>query len=200
MTEKAVAKPKKNKYRDDKGVRIQKYRRFKPGRDYEEVEPDEMVTITNNIIENLRAVRKAALIGRPPKYENLEDFLDVVEGYMKYVQDANLDGMKLIPDIEGLCAYMNISRETLNTWERTRSARYSDAIKMVKNQIAYAKKQLALKGKIPPIVFATDFNNNHGYTQKQEVVLAPKNPLGDEASPDEIRKRLASGDVETIDV
>jgi hypothetical protein len=35
---------------------------------------------------------------------------------------------------------------------------------------------------------------------QMDHVVTPGSPLGDEASPDEIRKRLASGDVETIDV
>jgi hypothetical protein len=179
-------KPSNIQYRDERGVRILKYRRFHEGEDYDPVDPDEVPTVVQSMKDSLELHRKR--IGQPPKYETVDEFYSIVDAYYQYIQDANIDKVKLIPDIEGLCSYMGISRETLNTWEHTRNARYSDAIKIVKNQIAFFKKQMALKGKIPPIVFATDFNNNHGYTQKQEVTVIPKNPLGDNMSPEEVRK------------
>jgi hypothetical protein len=70
----------------------------------------------------------------------------------------------------------------------------------VKNQLAYCKKQLALKGKIPPIVFATDFNNNHGYTQKQEIAVSMPDPMGQATDPTTLSGKygqaLPSADVE----
>ena len=183
-----VAK-KNNPYRDEKGVRIQTYRRFKEGIDYEAVEPDEMVALTQNILDNLDAFDEAERRGQPRKYETVGEFKTIVRGYINYIRDANIDGVKLIPDIEGLCAYMGICRETLLEWERSRDAVYSDTIKRVKNQIAYFKKQLALKGKIPPVTFATDFNNNHGYTQKQEVQLSANNPLGESGDPTQMAQK-----------
>lgn len=179
----------KIEYRDENGVRIQTYKRFKEGRDYEAVEPNDMVALADDVLENVQQLREN--IGRPRKYETVEEFISVTEAYITYIRDANARGIKLIPDIEGLCAFMGISRETLNEWEKSRQSRYSDAIKSVKNQIAYFKKQLALKGKIPPIVFATDFNNNHGYTQKQEIVVTPNNPLGDPVDITAIAEKYA---------
>jgi hypothetical protein len=181
-------KPSNIQYRDERGVRIQVYRRFKEGEDYEAVQPDEMIALTQNILDNLDAIDEAERIGRPRKYETLAEFKEIVRGYINYIRDANVDGVKLIPDIEGLCAFMGIDRSTLFEWERSRDPAYSNAIKSVKNQMAFFKKQLALKGKIPALTFATDFNNNHGYTQKQEVTVIPKNPLGDNMSPEDVRK------------
>jgi len=183
--EKAVVEIVKNDnpYRDERGVRIQKYRRFKEGEDYDAVDAKDMLALTDNILDNLEQLRSDIQIGRPRKYETVQEFLAIVEAYIQYIRDANVDGVKLVPDVEGLCAFMNISRETLGEWERSRLGVYSDTIKSVKNQLAFAKKQLALKGKIPPIVFATDFNNNHGYTQKQEVQLSIPNPLGQDGDP-----------------
>ena len=44
------------------------------------------------------------------------------------------------------------------------------------NKIAAAKNQLAMRGAIPVVVWATMMNNNHGYTQnsKQEVIVTRK--------------------------
>lgn len=181
---------KQNPYRDDHGVRIQKYRRFKEGEDYEAVEPDEMVALTQNILDNLDAIDEAERIGRPRKYETVGEFKEIVRGYINYIRDANIDKVKLIPDIEGLCAYMGIDRVTLLDWENHRDSVYSNTIKSVKNQLAFFKKQLALKGKIPPIVFATDFNNNHGYVQKQEISIPQINPLGPGSDAATIQKQI----------
>lgn len=68
------------------------------------------------------------------------------------------------------CSFAGISRETLNNWETARPGAYSDTIKRLKTSIAAFKKQLAFAGKIPPIVFATDMNNNHGYTQAAQKI------------------------------
>lgn len=179
------------KYRDERGVRIQSYRRFQEGRDYEALDDKDMVALMDNVLDNIQSYKTAQKVGQPPKYETVDEFFSIVEQYFQYIRDANADDVKLIPDVEGLCAFMGISRETLHGWENARDKRYIDAIKMVKNQMAFCKKQLALKGKIPPIVFATDFNNNHGYTQKQEVVLTPNTPLGDQFTPEQIAQKYA---------
>lgn len=172
-----------NPYRDENGARLQKYRRFREGRDFEAVEPDEMTVLCNMAIQNIEMYAKNELIGRPRKYETVESFIESATGYLEYIRDANNDGVKVIPDIEGLCSYMGISRTALFDWQTSRPGSYSNAIKSVLNFMASFKKQLALKGKIPPLTFATDFNNNHGYTQKQEVVVTPNAPLGSE-NPD----------------
>ncbi len=190
---------KQTPYRDERGVRIQKYRRFKDGEDYEAVEPDEMSALMQNMIDNIDTYELRCKVGQPPKYESVESFRDVTRDYLNYIKDANLDKAKLIPDIEGLCAFMGISRETLNEWERSRAGEYSDTIKMVKNQIAFFKKQLALKGKTPAIVFATDFNNNHGYVQKQEISIPQINPLGDSMDAATLQKQIDSLPEATVD-
>ena len=102
--------------------------------------------------------------------ETVEEFRTVAENYINYIKERALQGVRLIPDIEGFCAFAGISRETLNDWERTRPGAYSDTIKIFKNTVAAYKKQLAFNGEIPPIVFATDFNNNHGYTQAAQKI------------------------------
>lgn len=178
-----------NPYRDENGARLQKYRRFREGRDFEAVEPDEMTVLCNMAIQNIEMYAKNELVGRPRKYETVESFIKSATGYLEYIRDANNDGVKVIPDIEGLCSYMGISRTALFDWQTSRPGAYSDAIKSVLNFMASFKKQLALKGKIPPLTFATDFNNNHGYTQKQEVVVTPNAPLGSE-NPDAAVKLL----------
>jgi hypothetical protein len=90
--------------------------------------------------------------GRPRKLETVEEFREVAERYINYIKDRALDGVRLVPDIEGFCAFAGISRETLNNWETARPGAYSDTIKIFKNTIAAYKKQLAFNGEIPRLV------------------------------------------------
>lgn len=159
--------------RDENGVRKQSYKRFKPGRDYEEIETAQAVVLCDMMLDGFKrsvADAERGKGGRPRKLETVEEFREVAERYINYIKDRALDGVRLVPDIEGFCAFAGISRETLNNWETARPGAYSDTIKIFKNTIAAYKKQLAFSGEIPPIVFATDFNNNHGYTQAAQKI------------------------------
>jgi uncharacterized UPF0160 family protein len=157
------------KQRDAKGVRKQVYKRYSEGKDFLPIEGNE----TRAIIEVIKKQFIDTGQRNSYKYESLSEFKEVIVSYFDYIADCNDTGSKLIPDIEGFCCFAGICRDTLNDWERTRSSEFSETIKVFKNAVASFKKQLALKGKIPPIVFATDFNNNHGYVQKQELSIAP---------------------------
>jgi len=171
---------------DERGVRRQVYKRYEEGEDYLPVEADE----TRAMIEMVKRQFLSPKVRARRKYPDLEDFKAVIVEYFNYIADSNDAGSNLIPDVEGFCTFAGISRETLNDWQRTRPGEFAETIGDLKNAIAACKKQLALRGKIPPIVFATDFNNNHGYTQKQTVELQPVNPLGNTLSPDEIAKQI----------
>lgn len=170
-------KRKETAARDAQGVRKQNYRRFQEGRDYEPTEAEKTAALCDmfrkgffDIEETPDGGEVQRKPGRPRKYEDLREFVDVVGRYIDYIESKAADGVRLIPDIEGFCAFAGISRDTLNDWERTRPGEYSDTIKRFKTGIAAYKKQLAFAGKIPAIVFATDFNNNHGYTQAPQRI------------------------------
>lgn len=180
------------KYRDARGVRKQVYRRFKPGEDYELIQQNEMVAMYKLAKANVLSNNT----GRPNTFETIRELKEAISEYWDYLIKSAENGNKLIPDVEGLASFLKISRETLNEWERSNYHGFSATIKSTKNDIASAKKQLALNGKIPPIVFATDFNNNHGYTQKQEMVITPNNPMGDEMSQEELMRRIEGSIVE----
>lgn len=183
--------------RDNKGVRKQTYKRFKEGEDYSPTDAKETSALCDmfrrgflGIEESPEGVEVRRKPGRPRKYENVAEFVEIVEKYIDYIEGKALDGVRLIPDIEGFCCFAGISRDTLNDWERTRPGEYSDTIKRFKTSIAAYKKQLALAGKIPPIVFATDFNNNHGYTQVSKYEITATRKLEELPQKADILRRL----------
>jgi outer membrane phospholipase A len=172
--------------RDEKGVRRQVYKRDKG-----------LIPVNGTETEALMEVMKQQFLPNAPsksnkKYESLTDFKNKIIEYFDYITKNNKDGADLIPDIEGFCCFAGICRDTLNDWERSRPGEYSDTIKAFKNSVASYKKQLALKGKIPPIVFATDFNNNHGYTQKQDIQITANNQLTPTMDLEQIAEKVKS--------
>lgn len=194
-----MAQRKETAARDENGVRKQNYSRFKEGRDYEATDTEITTALCDAFLVGFLQTdnpqgEEGKRTGRPRKLETVEEFEEVATNYINYIRDRASEGVRLIPDIEGFCAFAGICRETLNDWERSRPGAYSDTIKRLKNNIAAFKKQLAFSGKIPPIVFATDFNNNHGYTQAAQKIDLN---VGKQAEPlperTEILKRLPMG-------
>lgn len=165
-----------SKLRNERGARLQKYVRFKEGQDYERMEIPPMLEMMALAKANIEDFSRK---GHGAKYESIQDFIKMSEDYFNYLADCVEDKVFLIPDIEGFCVFLGIDRQTLLLWERTRGATWLGAIQMIKNQIAAVKKQLALTGKIPPMVFAIDFNNNHDYVQQQKVTVETISQLTD---------------------
>lgn len=179
-------------YRDDKGVRVQSYKRFEEGKDYLPIKADDTTnTLLLEYCGELEHLKERQ--GRPYTYEDINEFITKSQEYFNYIFDTNKrsdSDIKLIPDVEGYASYLGITRETLNQWEKTRLNGFSDVIKIVKNQIAGYKKQLGLNNKINPVVLATDFNNNHHYTQQQKVEMTVRPQIEADRTPEEIAQEI----------
>lgn len=200
----------KAKGRDARGVRINNYNESMRGRQPIDNTAQEAPTILldafrktffNEIETETGETVRQSKIGRPPKYPTVESFADVVNEYIQYINDTYVNtGYELIPDIEGFCAFAGIDRSTLFDWEKSRPPEYSNAIKQLRNAVASYKKQLALKGKIPPVVFAIDMNNNHGYIQQQSIDIHTNNRVDELPTAADIAKKLPSPTGEDADI
>lgn len=142
-----------------------------------ELDPEDgaaVLSMANVVIKNLR--------GRPytypPTEQGLESFRENSEGYFEYLENANNkleQRQQIIPDIEGYCLWLGINRSTLKLY-MDRGGAWEDMISMYKDVIAFCKKQLALKGKIPPVMAIFDLTNNHGYHNANEFKLLEQIP------------------------
>lgn len=187
-----ATKKERDAYRpyDENYVRQQTYLRCKEGVHYEAQDKEQMAVI-------LDFQRRCTAINRglpPRKYEDVQEFLGVCDAYWDLMNSYNEYGTKFIPDIEAFCAFAHIPRGDIMNWMNGTVKKSSALINEIKNLytvIAMCKKQLALTGKIPSIVFATDFNNNHGYTQKQENTVVLSGRLESETSEQDLRERYA---------
>lgn len=128
--------------------------------------------------------------GRPCTYPNtiegLQAFKANAEGYFTYLQSVNSkleERQQLIPDIEGLALFVGVDRSTLIRYSE-RGGEWKEVISYIKGGIAYSKKQLALRGKIPPILAIFDLANNHNYHNANEFHLPTDNRTAQEENND----------------
>lgn len=139
------------------------------------LETDDTTAILDMIID-----KSTSRMGRPCQYSNdkrgLESFIQGTVDYFEYVNAVNSNEdmeRKLIPDIESWAVYLGITRATIFNYE-SRGNDWKDTIQYYKNCIGAVKKQLALNFKIPPMIMAFDFTNNHGYLNTTEYKLTAK--------------------------
>jgi len=171
-------------HRDERGVRIQKYDdsvgKNKNEKTFKPLEGTELIATYQLAIKNMKRG------SNQKKYTTAEQLAQAIIEYWEYLMEQNLKGNPLIPDVEGMATFIGVTRTTLLKYEKSDTPGFAEIVSQAKNDIASCKKQMGQQGLIPPIVMAMDFNNNHGYTQKQEVVVTPNNPLGDRTPTQEL--------------
>jgi len=163
----------KIKKRDENGYRILNYAKG----DFEVTETaNDLTAVVDDSIRSLQEVKARG--GRPAVYaptkEGLQDFLEDCSEYFRRINSINQNPdmeRLVVPDVEGLCAHLQITRQTLHNYAATRSDDWHEAIELVRTCIASAKKQLANTYRIPPVFALFDLVNNHGYRNATEFKL-----------------------------
>lgn len=182
--------------RDGKGVRkmgayAKKYSKV-------DSEPGEMADLSALLEVSIEQIG-SRVRGRPPVYENTEEglqaFLEATKGYFEYIRDANsVNEEKLIPDVEGWAIFIGVTRQTVLSYAKRGDA-WNEAIEYIKDSILSAKKQLAFRFKIPPVVYLNDASNNHGYLNTSEFKITANGEMRDQLpskSKEEIAQRYAA--------
>ena len=164
----------KNGKETEKTTGLQQYKTHKSAKCLP-METDDTTAILDMIID-----KSTERMGRPCQYDKgkkgLEEFIQNTLSYFEYVNAVNSNPdmeRKLIPDIESWAVYLGITRNTILNYE-SRGNEWYEVIQFYKNCIASTKKQLALNFKIPPMIMAFDFTNNHGYCNTNEFKLTTK--------------------------
>ena len=98
-----------------------------------------------------------------------------------------------IPTLEKMCLVWGTTRNTVWEWEQgSLGTARSNMIKKAKDIAASLDAELVSKGKIPVISYIFRAKNFFGMKDNQEMTLVNGSPMGDEVSPDDIRKRLSA--------
>ena len=123
------------------------------------------------------------------RFQTREEMIEETRKFWEYIAEHADGDEKLIPDLEGYCAFLGIPRARLLEWERTDHLGLRDFIQVTKNDIIAFKKMLAMNGEIPPLIFAIDANNNHGYVQSSKTVHEIQPVLGDARPTSELASK-----------
>ena len=97
----------------------------------------------------------------------------------EYFAQCARDGQ--IPTVEDMSLALGAVRVTVYKWEQGIgcSPERRDMIKKAKEILAGIDAKLVAMGKIPQITYIFRAKNYFGLSDKQEVVIAPNDPLGD---------------------
>ena len=133
----------------------------------------------------LRFIRHVA--GQPPL--DISDVKQVQERLDWYLDLCESEGMK--PTVSGMCNSLGIDRNTLLRWEKgeLRAGTHRELIVKYKKMLEEFWEMQMINGKINPVTGIFLGKNHFGYADKQEIELAPKNPLGEAADRAEIEER-----------
>lgn len=123
---------------------------------------------------------KQGIVAYEDSQEGLERFRKDSESYLTYVQATNESATQnntsgAIPDVEAWAAHLGITRMTINRYEK-RGGDWETTIANMKGIITACKKQLALAGKMPPVLAIFDLTNNSGYINASEFKLTTEAP------------------------
>ena len=123
---------------------------------------------------------------------------DVRQRITEYFSVCAEDDMK--PSVAGLAVALKVDRRRL--WEIREGKRgepspeVAELLKQVVGLLDLQMVDYMQNGKINPVSGIFLMKNNFGYTDKQEVVLTPNNPIGDAAA----QKELADKYLDIVDV
>jgi len=111
---------------------------------------------------------------------------DRIEMYFKYCIENDRR-----PQVVGMCNWLGISRNTLNTWKNGeyRNSTHSDIVKRAYSLMEEMWVDFMQCGKVNPATGIFLAKNWYGYKDVADVVVTPNNPLQD-LDTEQARKRL----------
>jgi hypothetical protein len=150
----------------------------------------------NEVDATISTILQQRRDGSRPKYPNVNALQDAINGYWKHIVEERRRGIDIYPDVEGACSYLNVARSTLMSWKNQNVNGFGETIEQLFTNIAAVKKQIAMHGNMPALIFMADFNNNHGYinTAKMEVQQTNATAIPDATSLLEQIRNLPDND------
>lgn len=122
-------------------------------------------------------------VGRPPKWNSVEELQNQIEAYFLSLQDPDKPGVYLRPPtITGLALALGTTRQTLLEYEGevegrdNKDKRFADAIKEAKVKCEQWVEENAMLGKANATFSIFNLKNNYGWKDKTETELS--NPDG----------------------
>lgn len=117
----------------------------------------------------------------------------IKERLMWYFERCIDNNMK--PTMSGMAASLGVSRTTLWDWHngvrRPDNPEHYQIVESAYNMLEQLMEMYMMNGQINPASGIFLLKNHFGYRDVQDIVVQPKNPLGDESDPDSIEEKYA---------
>lgn len=96
------------------------------------------------------------------------------------------------PTVNGMALSLGVDRTTLHNWNNNRVGQRDEQCKIIQN--AYRVLEMLWEdymqnGKINPVSGIFLGKNHFGYKDQQEIVVEPKNPLGNLDNPEDVQRK-----------
>lgn len=138
--------------------------------DIEVLTEDELDAVIDTILQQGKG-------GGRPIYNNVRELQNAINDYWESIATLRKKGIDIFPDVEGVCSHLGISRSTLMSWKNHNRNGFGETIEILFTNIAAVKKQIAMHGNMPALVFMADMNNNHGYVNTSKVDVRQTNSV-----------------------
>lgn len=148
-------------------------------KDFNQLEPGDGGKIIGNALE----------LWNLPTIDN-NDPIQVKERTTEYFSICAKNDMK--PTVAGYAFALGVDRRTLWQWVSGvthKSTEVKDIIKKAYEMLNIMMEDYMHNGKINPVSGIFLMKNNFGYTDKQEVVVTPNNPLGETTDQKALEER-----------
>lgn len=145
--------------------------------------------------DNRKYLLHSLKIAQLPKIDtkNIEELEKRIIEYFRICSD---DDMK--PSVTGLALALGTDRRRLWEMRESETDTRSDTIKKAYLMLNVLMEEYMQNGKINPVSGIFLMKNNFGYSDKQEFVLTPNNPLGEQKTTEEIEQRYIDSVAEDI--
>ena len=145
--------------------------------------------------DNTKYLTHALRLANLPKFDtkNVELLEKRIEEY--FVICAEDDSK---PSVAGLALAIGVDRKTIWQWSQTENSDRGNTIKKAYQILNLMMEDYMQNGKINPVSGIFLMKNNFGYSDKQEFVLTPNSPLGQQKSTEEIEQRYIDSVAEDI--
>lgn len=139
--------------------------------------------------ENTKYLNHNLQVMRLPKIDtnNAELVQERIERYFEICAENDMK-----PNIPGLALSLGVDRTTLWRWVNGQLSKPEDVRNTIKNAYQIINSMMEdwmQNGKINPVAGIFLMKNNMGYADKQEVVVTPNQPLGNEMSSDDLQQK-----------
>lgn len=119
------------------------------------------------IIRNIKEQKQR----KNTRFANRQELEACIDAFWVFVSNSWEQNVQVKPSIELFCSHAGISRLTYKRWMSTDYQGFAEALSILETNIGSVVAQLAMDGKMPPVVFATIMNNNHGYQQNNKIEI-----------------------------